>query len=154
MRGMLLAGGLIAALGLMPVGVAAQSTKPAAKPAKVAKAASSDPVFQGRKLSEWVADLSAAAPLTRSQAAYAISALGPKAKSAVPALIKELDDPAPTARYPVIYALGEIGPDAKEAIPALQKLTDDRVEDIAHMAKKSIKKINGELPIGDQKPGT
>jgi hypothetical protein len=47
-------------------------------------------------------------------------------------------------RYASTLALGEIGPDAAAAVPALQKELDDRNDDVAHMAKKSIKLITGE----------
>lgn len=131
---------LAAVVGAAPL--AAQSA-PARPAAKVAKA--KEPRFQDRPLSAWVDEmLNGAAPATRHHAAYALASLGPEAVTAVPALIKALDDPEPTVRYPVALALGEIGPAAKEAVPALRKALDDRNDDVAHIAKRSLRKITGE----------
>ena len=65
----------------------------------------SEPVADGRKLSEWVADLKAPAPYSRNAAAYEIAGLGIAAAPAVAALIAALDDPEATVRYPVTVAL-------------------------------------------------
>ena len=48
--------------------------------------------------------------------------MGPKAKTAVPALIEGLKDADDGVRCGVVNALGEIGPDAKEAVPGLVKV--------------------------------
>jgi HEAT repeat protein len=122
------------ALCLLSARVEAQGKKP------------KEPEFDGRPLSSWVADLKGTAPQTRNAAAYAISGMGPAAKSAVPALIAALDDPEPVVRFPVCIALREIGPDAKEAVPALTKALDDRNDDVAAMARKAIITITGEDP--------
>ncbi len=62
------------------------------------------------------------------QAVEALGDLGPAAKSAVPTLLKILDDRSvpltgqrwgPLHRAAVIHAIGEIGPDAREALPRL-----------------------------------
>lgn len=107
---------------------------------------SKEPTFQDRPLSAWIEDLKGAAPYTRNGAAYAISGMGPAAKSAVPALIIALDDPEPTVRFPVCIALREIGPDAKDAVPALTRALDDRNDDVAAMARKALIKITGVDP--------
>ena len=54
----------------------------------------------------------------RTKAAEALGNMGPKAKSAVPALIDALKDP--NVRTEAAIALGNIGPDAKSAVSALQ----------------------------------
>jgi len=100
-----------------------------------------DTTWDGRPLSAWIADLKEPAPYTRHKAAYTISALGPAAKAAVPALIEALKDPARTVRYAAAYALSEIGAGATEAIPALTEAEDDVDDDVVFMAKKAIKKI-------------
>ena len=107
-----------------------------------------EPTYEGRSLSSWVGDLNAAAPSTRNAAAYAISGMGPAAKSAVPALVKVLEDldAPPTVRYPVCVALREIGPDARDAVPALTKALDDRNDDVASMARRALRAITGEDP--------
>lgn len=104
--------------------------------------------YDGKPLKYWIGELKAAAPQSRNAAAYAISGMGPAAKSAVPALIAALNAPGEvnTVRYPVMVALREIGPDAKEAVTALTPLIDDRNEEISAMARKAIKAITGTDP--------
>ncbi len=101
-----------------------------------------EPVSRGRPLSEWIADLKAAAPSVRNGAAYEIASMGPAAKAAVPALIEALDDPDPAVRFPVTVALGEIGPDAVAAVPRLQKMMFEEINDeIAAAARRAIRHI-------------
>ena len=115
-----------------------------------AAATANDPVTDGRRLSEWVADLKADAPQVRNAAAYEISGLGPAAAPAVPALIEALDDPAASVRYPVTVALGEIGPAAAEAVPRLKKVMDEEINDeIAASAKRAIRRIKPEALADD-----
>ena len=110
-----------------------------------------DPVADGRKLSQWVADLKAPAPQTRNAAAYEISGLGPAAVSAVPALIEALDDPEPTVRFPVTVALAEIGPKAAAAVPKLKKMVDDEINDeIAAAARRALRRIAPQALSDDQ----
>ena len=125
------------------VGLLALLVSPVA--AQNATAAKGEPVYDDRPLSSWIEDLSGLAPYTRHLAAYAIASMGPKATAAVPALIKNLEDPEPTVRFSSALALGEIGPGAKEAVDPLKKLLDDRSEDVAAAARKSIKRITGEV---------
>src|SRR3954449_13259169 len=108
-------------------------------------AAQQEPSFQDRPLRAWVAELKAPAPQTRSAAAYSISSMGPSAKSAVPALIEALGDSEPAVRFPVCVALREIGPAAATAVPKLTEVRDnDRNDDVAFMAKKALRTIQGE----------
>lgn len=109
--------------------------------------APTEPFLDGRPLSAYVVELAEAlAPLTRNNAAYSIARMGPAAKSAVPALIKALNDPEPAVRFPVCIALREIGPDAKDAVPALTEALEDRNEDVAAMARRALMAITGEDP--------
>jgi len=110
-----------------------------------------DPVSEGRALSAWVADLQAPSPETRHDAAYNIAWMGPAAAPAVPALIAALERPDEVAvvLYPIEVALREIGPPARAALPALEKMLDDPNEDVAFMAKKAIKAIEGPTPPAD-----
>ena len=126
----------LAALGFLSAGAAAQARK------------DKEPQFEGRPLSAWVQDLNGLAPQTRNAAAYAISGMGPEAKSAVPALIEALKDPVAAVRFPVIIALREIGPDAQAAVPALTEALDDQNDDVAAMARKALLKITGKDPLG------
>jgi HEAT repeat protein len=117
---------------------------------QVGKTKTGEPTFDGQPLSAIIADLGAQAPLTRVSAAYACAALGPSAKAAVPALLKNLEDENNAVRYSSALALGDIGPDASPAVETLRKLLDDRSDDVAHIARKSLKKITGEaVPLPD-----
>lgn len=101
-----------------------------------------EPVTDGRTLSQWVADLKAAAPQVRNAAAYEISGLGPSAAPAVPALIAALDDSEASVRFPVTVALGEIGPAASAAVPRLKKMMDEEINDeVAAAARRALRKI-------------
>ena len=105
--------------------------------------AQKEPSFQGHPLHELIADLKAAAPMTRNAAAYSIAGIGPAAAPAVPALIEALHDQEASVRFPVCVALREIGPAASAALPALEEALDDRNDDVAAMAKKAITAIKG-----------
>ena len=109
-----------------------------------------EPVSRGRPLSEWIADLKAAAPATRNAAAYEIAGLGPAAKPAVPALIEALDDPDAAVRFPVTVALGEIGPDAVAAVPRLKQMMFEEINDeIAAAARRAIRHIQPSALAGE-----
>jgi HEAT repeat protein len=111
--------------------------------AQATPAHSKAPVSGGRPLSQWIADLKAAAPQTRNAAAYEIAGLGPAAAAAVPALIEALDDPVPSVRFPVTVALLEIGPAAKAAVPRLQQMVEEELNDeIAASARRALKRID------------
>jgi HEAT repeat protein len=104
--------------------------------------AGKEPVADGRKLSQWVADLKGQAPQTRNAAAYEISGMGPAAAAAVPALIDALDDPEASVRFPVTVALAEIGPAAKAAVPKLKKMVDEEINDeVAAAARRALRRI-------------
>jgi HEAT repeat protein len=104
--------------------------------------AGKEPVADGRKLSQWVADLKAQAPQIRNAAAYEISGMGPAAVAAVPALIDALDDPEASVRFPVTVALAEIGPKAKAAVPKLKKMVDEEINDeVAAAARRALRRI-------------
>ena len=57
----------------------------------------------------------------RREAARSLALLGPKAKAAVPALVKGLDDDEEQVFFWSATALAKIGPDAREATPELIK---------------------------------
>jgi|ERR1043165_409129 hypothetical protein len=75
-------------------------------------------------------------PELASYAATGLSAMGPKAKASVPALIDALDvseiKDATAARNiqgAALHALGEIGPAARVALPAIRKIAmDSRID--------------------------
>ncbi len=83
--------------------------------------APADPIIEGRPVLAWIADLSSKDPDKQQLATETLIKAGPKAKSAVPALIKLLGA-TDTRRESAVNILGAIGPDAKEAVPALLEL--------------------------------
>ena len=94
----------------------------------------SEPTVAARALSsltdggvEVLPSLTAALELrdARYWACLALGEMGPQAQTAVPALIKALDDDRPEVRLQAAIALGEIGPDAKPAASTITKLIDD-----------------------------
>ncbi|MBA3319074.1 MAG: HEAT repeat domain-containing protein [Gemmatimonadales bacterium] len=110
--------------------------------AQTAAADAKEPVARGRPLSEWIADLKAAAPVIRNAAAYEIAGMGPAAAPAVPALIEALDDPMAVVRFPVTVALGEIGAGAAAAVPRLKQMMEEDLNDeIAAAARRAIRHI-------------
>jgi HEAT repeat protein len=114
-------------------------------------AAGKEPVADGRPLSEWIAELKAAAPQTRNAAAYEISGMGPAGAPAVPALIETLDDPVAAVRFPATVALAEIGPAAEAAVPKLLKVMQEDINDeVAAGAKRAIRRIKPQALVGVQ----
>jgi HEAT repeat protein len=112
--------------------------------------AAKEPMSHGHTLSQWIAELKAAAPQSRNAAAYEISGMGPAAAPAVPALIEALDDAEPTVRFPVTVALGEIGPAAKDAVPRLKQMMEEEINDeIASSAKRAVRRIQPEALTGE-----
>ncbi|HEU4474084.1 MAG TPA: HEAT repeat domain-containing protein [Gemmatimonadales bacterium] len=133
-------GVLALTLALMAGRASAQDSAPPAK----------EPVSRGRPLSEWIADLKAAAPVVRNGAAYEIASMGPAAAAAVPALIEALDDPVAVVRFPVTVALGEIGPAAAAAVPRLKQMMEEELSDeVAAAARRAIRHIQPSALAGE-----
>lgn len=133
-------GALALALVVTAGSASAQTATPAAK----------EPQSRGRPLSEWIADLKAAAPVIRNAAAYEIASLGPAGAPAVPALIEALDDPVAVVRFPVTVALGEIGPGAEAAVPRLKQMMEEELNDeIAAAARRAIRHIQPSALAGE-----
>src|ERR1700686_4611302 len=80
--------------------------------------AQEDPTADGKKIELYLSQLRGNDPIARSDASIGLSRLGPKAKSAVPELIKMLGETVDIGNAAVTI-LGAIGPDAKAAVPAL-----------------------------------
>ena len=132
-------GALVLALVVTAGRASAQTATPAAK----------EPEARGRPLSEWIAELKAAAPVVRNAAAYEIAGMGPAAAAAVPALIEALDDPVAVVRFSVTVALGEIGPGAAAAVPRLQQMMEEELNDeIAAAARRAIRHIQPSARAG------
>jgi HEAT repeat protein len=81
---------------------------------------------RGRPLGDWVTQTSHYIPELRREAVKAIGALGPGARTAVPALIRATRDENNEVRYWAVDALRRIGPAASEAAAGLAVvMTDD-----------------------------
>jgi HEAT repeat protein len=118
--------------------------------AQYGASAATEPVSQGRPLSEWITELKAAAPAVRNAAAYEIASMGPAAAPAVPALIEALDDPVAVVRFPITVALGEIGPAAAAAVPRLKQMMEEELSDeVAAAARRAIRHIQPSALAGD-----
>ena len=70
--------------------------------------------------------------------------IGPESKTAVPALIKSLNDSVPYVRESAAEALGKVGPEARTAVPALIKLLGDEKGDVRYWATQSLGAIEPE----------
>lgn len=79
-----------------------------------------------KPLDDWVRDAGAGDASARRDSLIALRAAGPKAKAAVPTLVKSLMDPDTDVRRYAAFTLGSIGPDAKDAVPALARGLQDR----------------------------
>lgn len=81
----------------------------------------------GRSSRAWARALDSDDPTLRHQAIFALGAIGPQARSAVPALATILtDDPDPNIRNEAALALSKMTPASEAALPALiQAVGDD-----------------------------
>jgi hypothetical protein len=84
------------------------------------------------------------APGIRLACLQTLAMVGPRAKSAVPALISALDDPAARHRMTAARALGNIGPDAKAAMDALTKAENDDDKNVQQIAKAALTQIKSD----------
>jgi HEAT repeat protein len=78
-----------------------------------------EPAYMGRPLRQWILDLKDADSEIRQQAAYALSRMGPRIRSALPALQIAVKDPS-TRQY-AAEALGQTG---QQALPILLELLE------------------------------
>jgi HEAT repeat protein len=80
----------------------------------------------------------------RVNAAQALAAIGPEAKSQVPALIVMLKDPNTEAAAAAAIALAGMGEEAQSAVPTLKDLAAGTNEVVKAAAQAAITQINGE----------
>ncbi len=80
------------------------------------------PMFGGKPLSYWVAQLKDRDPAFRQKAIEAIVSFG---NAGAPPLIKMLEDEDAYARYQAVRGLTELAPTGKQAVPRLIELLDD-----------------------------
>lgn len=115
-------------------------------------------------LAELTKDLGSSSAKKRESAAHGLGRLGSKAKRAVPALAKLLEDDEERVRLRAARALGKIGPSAVAAVPALalclkQTGGKDKSRDettVAGVAVRALKRIGapawpGLLAVFDDK---
>ncbi len=108
------------ALGSFSESVGEQDGGSKANP-RVIEGPSFEIFYAGRKLSDWVKLLEASDDGLRLGAARSLGDLGPRARPAVPWLIKALDDPDGSIRFAAAHSLGQIGADPAEVVPALAR---------------------------------
>jgi HEAT repeat protein len=77
----------------------------------------------------------------RYWACVVLSAMGPAAKGAAPALAKAATDERPEVRSQALLALAEIGPEAKSAGPAAAKALDDPFLSVRYAAAFALGRI-------------
>ena len=80
----------------------------------------------------------------RLNAAVTLGKMGPKAKAAVPALIKAVEDEYMWRT--AATALGNIGPQAKAAIPTLNRALEDKDLNVQRIAAAALRKIRASEP--------
>src|SRR5262249_7453526 len=82
-----------------------------------------EPTFMGKTVDDWVKDLRSSDPAPRGGAASVLGFMGPKAKAAIPALVKALADSDSFVRLEATQALARMG---TAAVPALTAALKDR----------------------------
>lgn len=85
-------------------------------------------------------------PAVRSNAAIALGAIGPDARSATPALIRLLKDRDALVRECVIWAIKDIGTDPDQTIPTLTEMLSDRNFNIRGAAVNALGSIRPTTP--------
>jgi len=78
-------------------------------------------------------------------ASWVLLLLGPKARPALPALVKGLKDPRQVVRANSVQALGKIGgPDVRAVLPALIAALDDENGVVRHFAAEAVAQYGAE----------
>lgn len=117
----LLAGFAVVALGYM-------ACAPGNRLQSTAASLQREPVYNGRPLSEWVADLQDHAK--QQDAVVVLAQMGPRAKMAVPSLIEILKHQDGSVRSSAASVLGRMGGDAQTAVPSLVDALKDSNRDV------------------------
>jgi hypothetical protein len=99
--------------------------------------------MSGDRVTQLVQQLHHSSVLVRAYAAFDLGELGPRASSAVPALVTALEkDEAKHVRRASAKALGKIGDAACPARPALRRGLNDRDRYVAGTAENALKKLH------------
>ena len=108
------------------------------------------PVYHGKTLRAWIADLKDADAAMRLDAADELNEIGPPAKAAVPLLLRAASDQEDEIRLAVLNALIRIDPTAQGVLPVLLDAAKDRCPAMRLAAVRSLKerdpKTDGVLP--------
>jgi len=106
---------------------------------------SDDALFaRGRPLAEWVAQTNHYIPELRREAVKAIAALGPGARTALPALIRATRDENEEVRYWAVEAIRRLGPAGRDAIPSLVLVLSDDTRRVQLAARAALEAIGPE----------
>src|SRR6516225_4315214 len=84
------------------------------------------PAYGGKSLREWIAAFAQKDAAVRLRAIEALGNLGPAAKTAVPVLMRALNDPVADVRAEAAWALRRVGVEDEEAIAALIQALQDK----------------------------
>jgi HEAT repeat protein len=105
-----------------------------------------EPIAKGKPLSYWIAVLKQERgnPFQKVWAERAIASLGPRAKDAVPRLLRELDTAEGGARASILSTLGKIGSVASSATPRLLRALTDPSDYIRSEAAEALGSIGAE----------
>ena len=105
--------------------------------------------FEGKILTEWIAQLKDGDWDERIIAAWALGEIGPAAAPAVPELIKALQDEDQDVRRYAAHALGTIGQETEAVRAALRRALNDEDEGVREQAAWALEQIGagpGEAP--------
>jgi len=138
-----------AAAGLLGVIIINPSVGQETKPA-------GEPLFEGKPIGHWIKVLESGDAKVRGQAGQAIGTLVAlakenanadvvaQAKSALPSLVKALQDKEESVRDWAAYTVGYLGPDAKSALPSLVKLLKDKDQLVTMSAANALGSMRAE----------
>jgi HEAT repeat protein len=93
-----------------------------------------EPPDENKEVQGWIAKLEDRDPKVRSSAVQALRQMGPKARSAIPALVRALGDEQSWLSESVASALGEMGPSAVPPLIAALKDKNPKVRTNAALA--------------------
>lgn len=102
--------------------------------------------FEGKTVSQWMADLSSPDAAVRSKAAVALGKLGDAAVDAIGKLADQLEDKNEEARANAAWALGAIGWDDDYAVKALTRALDDASPGVRGRAAVALGRIGTDSP--------
>ncbi|HUY34033.1 MAG TPA: HEAT repeat domain-containing protein [Pirellulales bacterium] len=123
----------------------------AAPPAPAAPAAppvkAEYPLFEGKRVADWLDLLRAGDPAQRRQATEVLAQLGPEAKAELPVFVERLQADHVLVRHWAIACLKQLGPAAAEAVePLVARLSDEQ----ALLREEAARALAVVVPGGDR----